>query len=270
MRLSIILPTAGNDHLRNRNFNECLKCINEQSFRDFEVIVVEQALDRNNYYKSSNPLLSYKHIPIKDPENRGFNLSWCRNVGAREAIGEIIVLMDSDFVFEKDYFKTISEFNGEFAAGAETYYWSNLEGPTSDFLRTKNFDVFRKKGGGPRDEVFKFRSMSMGCGYGAILVYNKNWFWEVFGGYNENFFRYGWEDKAATETIKSLLSRNDETMLRIPYEAAHLNHRGKDVKNMNINEMLFNRFSKMDQNHLVSLIKNVGVGKRSIPSLINY
>jgi glycosyltransferase involved in cell wall biosynthesis len=268
MKLSIILPTGGNDHLRNRNFNECLLAIKGQKFTDYEVIVVEQSLD-GNFYKSSNPILNYKHIGIKDPQNRGFNLSWCRNVGAREAQGEIIVLMDSDFVFESDYFTIISEFKGEFAAGAETYYWCNTEEPTSEWLRTKDFNLFRRRGAGPRDAVFQFRSMSRGCGYGAILVYNREWFWESMGGYNENFFRYGWEDKATTEMIKSLLDRDDESMLRIPYEAAHLSHRSKDVRNLNTNEALFYKFTRMNQSELSIIIKESCVGKRSEPTVIN-
>jgi len=268
MKLSIILPTGGNDHLRNRNFNECLTCIKNQTFVDYEVIVVEQSLD-NNFYKQSNPIISYKHIGIKDPQDRGFNLSWCRNVGAREAQGEIIVLMDSDFVFDNNYFTIISEFKGEFAAGAETYYWCNNEDPTSEWLRTKDFNIFKKRGGGPRDPVFQFRSMSRGCGYGAILVYNKEWFWNTMGGYNENFFRYGWEDKAATEMIKSLLGRDDESMFRIPYEAAHLSHMSKDVRNLNTNESLFYKFTRMNQLELSKTIKELFVGKKSGPTLLN-
>ena len=268
MKLSIIIPTGGSDHLRNRNFNECLTCIKNQTFIDYEVIVVEQSLD-NNFYKQSNSIIPYKHIGIKDPQNRGFNLSWCRNVGAREAQGEIIVLMDSDFVFENGYFQVISEFKGEFAAGAETYYWCNMEDPTSEWLRTKDFNVFRRLGAGPRDSVFQFRSMTRGCGYGAILVYNKDWFWNTLGGYNENFFRYGWEDKATTEMIKILLNRDDESMLRIPYESAHLHHRSKDVRNMNINEKLFYDFTRMDQFDLANKIKECNVGKRSEPTVIN-
>ena len=268
MKLSIILPTGGNDHLRNRNFNECLLAIKGQEFTDYEVIVVEQSLD-GNFYKSSNPTLNYKHIGIKDPQNRGFNLSWCRNVGAREAQGEIIVLMDSDFVFESDYFTVISEFKGEFAAGDETYYWCNTEEPTSEWLRTRDFNLFRRRGAGPRDAVFQFRSMSRGCGYGAILVYNREWFWESMGGYNENFFRYGWEDKATTEMIKSLLGRDDESMLRIPYEAAHLSHMSKVVRNLNTNESLFYKFTRMNQSDLSKIIKESFVGKKSEPTVIN-
>jgi glycosyltransferase involved in cell wall biosynthesis len=265
MRISVILPTGGNDGLRSRNFNECLRCIKDQTFKDYEVIVVEQSLD-GNFYKSGSEF--YKHIGIKDPLNRGFNLSWCRNVGAKEAQGDLIVLMDSDFVFEKDYFQKINEFQGSFAAGAETYYWCNTEAPTSVWLRNRDFNYFRTQGNGPRDPVFKFRSMTRGCGYGAILVYNRNWFWETFGGYNENFFKYGWEDKAATETIKFLLGRTDETMDRIPYEAAHLSHFAKDVRNMRTNENLFNQFTSLNQTTLVERIKGAQVGKKSTPSLI--
>jgi glycosyltransferase involved in cell wall biosynthesis len=265
MKISIVIPTGGNDPGRNRNFEECLRCIREQTFRDYEIIVVEQSLD-GRFYKNENP--SYKHIKIKDPQNRGFNLSWCRNVGARLASGEILILMDSDFVFEKDYFKTISEFKGNFAAGAETYYWCNMEGPTSHWMNNRDFNYFRNNGGEPRSPIFKFRSMTRGCGFGAILVYNREWYWNVFGGYNENFFRYGWEDKAATETIKFLLNRTDETMDRIPYEAAHLSHFGKDGRNLNINEKLFYHFTAMNQRDLSNKIKKASVGKTDEPTLI--
>lgn len=268
MRLSIILPTAGNDPLRNRNFNECLKCINSQTFRDFEVIVVEQSLD-GNFYKENNPLISYKHIGIKDKENRGFNLSWCRNVGAREAKGDILVLMDSDFVFEREYFSKISEYKGKFAAGSETYYWCNHEHPTNQWINTRDFNHFRVRAGGPRDEVFKFRSMSMGCGYGAILIYDRKWYWEVFGGYNENFFRYGWEDKSAIETIKVLLGKTDDDMDRIMYDTAHLSHRSKDVRNITSNEKIFNTFRSLDQKGLAERIKKACVGKIDSPTLIS-
>lgn len=265
MRLSIVIPTGGNDPLRNRNFNECLKCINNQSFKDFEIIVVEQSLD-GRFYKADN---TYKHIGIKDPENRGFNLSWCRNVGARQAQGEILVLMDSDFIFENDYFKTISEFKGKFAAGAETYYWCNREDPTNAWLSTENFDSIRLLGSDDhRSNVFKFRSMTRGCGYGAILVYNRDWFFDVLGGYNENFFKYGWEDKATTESIKKLLNKDDEALDRIPYEAFHLYHSNKDPRNLKINEILFNKFTSMDQLELCEKIKKINIGKTESPTLI--
>jgi glycosyltransferase involved in cell wall biosynthesis len=265
MKLSIVIPIGGNDYLRGRNFNECLKCINEQTFKDFEIIVVEQSLD-GNFYKTSS---KYKHIGINDPLNRGFNLSWCRNVGAKEAEGDILVLMDSDFVFDKDYFKVISEFKGKFAAGAETYYWCNREDPTTEWLKTKDLESIRSKGSDNHlSHVFKFRSMTKGSGYGAILVYNKEWFFNVLGGYNENFFKYGWEDKATTESIKFLLNKNDEELDRIPYEAFHLFHLNKDTRNLKTNEVLFKKFTTMDQIELCEAIKKINIGKIESPTLL--
>ena len=62
--------------------------------------------------------------------------------------------------------------------------------------------------------------------------------------------------------------RSPESMNRIPYETAHLSHRGKDVRNMNINERLFNEYTKMNQFDLTSRIKSLGVGKTSSPTLL--
>jgi glycosyltransferase involved in cell wall biosynthesis len=44
--------------------------------------------------------------------NRGFNLSWCRNVGAKHARGEKIILMDSDMCFESEYLDQVAKKHG--------------------------------------------------------------------------------------------------------------------------------------------------------------
>jgi len=265
MRLSIILSVAGNDPKRTRNFNECIGCIEKQTFTGYEIIVVEQILD-GKIYKTSK---SHKHIKIEDKQSRRFNLSWCRNVGAREACGDTLILLDSDMVFESDYLEKISKFDGMFAAGAETYYWSRNKA-TDDWLANHDFNIFRRLGGDNHKvaEVFRFRSMTVGCGYGASLVYNRNWFLDCFGGYNENFFGYGWEDKAATDTIKVLLSKTDETLCRIPAEVAHLHHNGCSRADMLKNEKLYLKFKEYDQHNLASLIKTAHVGKKTEPTLI--
>ena len=59
-KISIVVPTGGNDPLRERNFLECLKCIQKQTYKNYEIVVVEQSLD-GNYYK-------------KDILNQGLNI----------------------------------------------------------------------------------------------------------------------------------------------------------------------------------------------------
>jgi glycosyltransferase involved in cell wall biosynthesis len=265
-KISVIIPFAGNDPERTRNLEECLGAIFSQNYKNYEVILVEQTLNGAFYQHDRGGRI--KHITISDPQNRGFNLSWCRNVGAKEATGDTLILMDSDFVFDAGYFDRVAAFEGEFAAGSETYYWCNTEEPTREWLRTKDFNVFERFGSEPKDSVFVFRSMTRGCGYGAIIVFSRKWYWEVFGGYIENFFKYGWEDKASFETIKVLLNRSDEEMSRIPGKCYHLSHRGKDIRNMNINERLYETYRRTDQKEIAERQRSLDLGKKEGPVLI--
>ena len=269
-KLSIIIPVAGNDQLRNRNFEQCIKCILNQNFLDYEVIIVEQSLD-NNYYKSAIEKKGFKWIGIKDPHNRGFNLSWCRNVGAKNANGEKLVLMDADMVFESEYFNRIIENKEMFAGGASKYHWISQESITEGFVKTKDFNWIYNYGlGRPKDYIFRFEPFSNGCGYGAILIFNREWYWNIFGGYPEDFFRYGWEDKAAVEIIKGLLNiSEDKDLSKIDYEVIHLSHFSKDSKNMKKNEEIYKKIKMLDKKDLSKKIKLMNLGEIDSPKIIN-
>lgn len=268
MRLSIIIPTAGCNPLRIRNFNQCLKAIKEQTFKDYEVIVVEQSLD-GKFYKGGDSF--YQHVKIKDPDiRRGFNLSWCRNVGAREAKGEKIILMDADMVFENGYLSAVNKDTNNFAGGAKNYYWIREEAVTTFFIESGIFDDVRTKSTSNHlDPVFKFETFTNGCGYGAVLVFNREWYWESFGGYPEDFFRYGWEDKAAIQIIKHALGiSNDWDLPKIEYEIVHLSHGDKNYTNLSVNEGIHNRIKTMDKKKLISLLKSSRLGDPSSPKII--
>jgi glycosyltransferase involved in cell wall biosynthesis len=264
MKLSIIIPVAGNNHFRNRNFEECLKCIKNQEFNDYEVIVVEQSLD-GRFYKGENPL--YQYVQIKDPQiKRGFNLSWCRNVGARAAKGEKIVLMDADMVFEKNYFDAIDKCESPFAGGAEEYFWIREEMVTQKFIETGDFNyVYEISSETDFKDSFRFKTFTKGCGYGAVLFFDKKWYWEVLGGYPEDFFRYGWEDKAVIEIIKYLLGVEDSGLSKIDYRVVHLSHGNKDYANLNLNESIYNSIKNMDKDQLIRSLKGISLGSLDEP-----
>ena len=69
--------------------------------------------------------------------------------------------------------------------------------------------------------------------------------------------------------MKTSFATDGKTKLRIPYEAAHLSHMSKDVRNLNTNEALFYKFTRMNQTELSRIIKESCVGKRSEPTVIN-
>jgi glycosyltransferase involved in cell wall biosynthesis len=267
-KISIIIPFAGNVPERERNLQECLRACLSQTYKAHEIILVEQSLD-GEFYRSELPE-PVQWCPISDKEWRGFNLSWCRKVVDRQATGDIIVLKDSDFIFPSDYFSKIAEFNGKFAAGAETYYWCNSEDPTRAWLSSRDFSVFQKYGSAFRDRVWQFKSMSGGVGYGAILVFNREWYWNEFGGYIENFFRWGWEDNLGWEIASKLLNVTELTVDRIPSPAYHLSHRNRDVRNQTENRAIFQKYAGLPREELLAAQRALGVGDPAAPTLLPF
>lgn len=265
-KISVIVPIGGNDALRGRNFMQCVRCIQEQKFTDYEVIIVEQSID-GSFYREWLKQKGFRWIGIKDPYNRGFNLSWCRNVGARLAEGEKIILMDADMVFEENYFQAVANDNSKFAGGSNAYHWIFQESATHLYDKYRNFEqIYTYGAGGPKDPIFRFEPFTRGCGYGAVLVFDRKWYWEEFGGYPEDFFKYGWEDKAAIEIIKDLLSITEDTDLpKINYPIIHLSHFAKDGTNMAINEGLYNKTRVMDKSLIVSMAKKLNLGNPEKP-----
>lgn len=268
--VSVIIPVAGVDELRNRNFLECLKSLEAQLNRNFEIIVVEQSLD-SKYYKEWVKDRGIKWVGIKDSKNRGFNLSWCRNVGAKIAIGQKIVLMDADMVFEQEYIDRVLLVKSPFAGGAKTYHWINSEDITGRFIPTRDFKyVYESSLVEDLVRIFRFTPFTRGCGYGAVLVFDRLWYLNDFGGYIEDFFKYGWEDKAAVEIIRDLLGyREDSEFEKVDYDIIHLSHFSKDMRNMKNNESLFMKISTMDKKQLAKDIKNAGVGFLESPNPLN-
>ena len=267
--ISVIIPCGGNDPVRERNFKYCLQSIADQTYSNYEVIVIEQSLD-GSFYKEWCQEIGVIWKGIKDPLDRGFNLSWCRNVGAREAKGDQIILLDSDMCFDIDYFKEISGNKSEFAGGSTMYHWIREEKVTRIYENNKNFAGVYSFGSGRHiDPVFRFKPFEDGNGYGAVLVFNRKWYWESFGGYPEDFFKYGWEDKAAVEIIKYALGiPYDSSIPLIDYNVIHLSHGNKDYNNMKSNESLYNWIKNCDKKTWIDKVKRSKLGNTDSPIVL--
>ena len=268
-KISVIIPYGGNDSLRDRNLRHCLNSIALQTYPDYEVIIVEQSID-GNFYKKWLTEQGVRWIGINDPLNRGFNLSWCRNVGAKQARGERIVLMDSDMCFESEYLDRVAKSPEFFCGGAKLYHWVRDERVTRIFESGRNFNgVYSYGQGNHRDPVFRFKPFVSGNGFGAVLVFDKNWFINVFKGYPENFFQYGWEDKAGVEIIKKLLDiNNNEDLPVIDYEIIHLSHGNKNFSNMRTNEDLYDRIKNMPKQQWIDIGSSVDFGNLESPKIL--
>lgn len=101
MKVSVIIPSYNEQD----SILECLGSLEKQTLNDFEVIVVDdgstdRSLDILRAYKSSKYNFSYyiqKHL---GPGS-------ARNFASSKAKGEILVLVDADMTFNKDFLKKL-------------------------------------------------------------------------------------------------------------------------------------------------------------------
>jgi glycosyltransferase involved in cell wall biosynthesis len=105
MRFSLVVSTIG----RVDDLRALLASLTVQTFRDFEVIVVDQnSVDQNSDDRLSElvrefkPMLTLHHIPMPQ---RG--VSRGRNRGMREASGDIVTFPDDDCTYRHDLLERV-------------------------------------------------------------------------------------------------------------------------------------------------------------------
>ena len=96
-KFSIIVPVYNTEKYVKR----CLDSIKSQTFKDYEVIIINDGSTDN-----SSDIISKYPYKIINQENQG--LSMTRNNGVKEASGEYLIFLDSDDYIEKNLLKEIN------------------------------------------------------------------------------------------------------------------------------------------------------------------
>src|SRR5262249_2492663 len=95
--VSIIIPMYN----RRRWIGECLDAIQKQTYRNFEVIIVDdRSTDGAVEWLRSNPGYSFARIHVQE-KNVGASAS--RNTGIQLSKGGLITFIDSDDLLEKEH-----------------------------------------------------------------------------------------------------------------------------------------------------------------------
>jgi glycosyltransferase involved in cell wall biosynthesis len=126
MKISIIIPTYNEDDV----IVDCINSLSQQSVSDFEVIVVD-----DGSYDKTREVLSDLRLKIKDlrffeQDHKGAGVA--RNLGAKEAKGEILVFVDADMTFDKDFLKNLvipiveGKAKGTFSKEEYVSNWDNV------------------------------------------------------------------------------------------------------------------------------------------------
>ena len=97
-KFSIIIPVYNVE----KYIKKCLDSIFEQSFKDYEVIVVNDGTKDN-----SMDIVKEYNVKIINQKNQG--LTEARNSGAKKATGEYLIFIDSDDYIDKDLLKEINK-----------------------------------------------------------------------------------------------------------------------------------------------------------------
>jgi len=139
MRFSIIIPTIN----RIDELLLLLKSLKNQSFKDFEVIVIDQnvkelILDKIEIYKNDFPLQRIR-ILAKGASN-------ARNVGIKNAKGEILSFPDDDCELPSDFLQNINTYFKEHKVDGITVTTrdKNDGKPISILLSSKEQKISRK------------------------------------------------------------------------------------------------------------------------------
>lgn len=102
-RISVIIPAYNEEKYISR----CLDSLLEQTYEDFEIIAIDDGSKDKTLEILKSYEKKYKKIKVLSQEHKGPGEA--RNFGAKKAIGEILIFVDADMEFDKDYVKNLTK-----------------------------------------------------------------------------------------------------------------------------------------------------------------
>lgn len=200
MKFSLIIGTLN----RSEAIKSCLKSIFEQTYTDYEIIIIDQSNNNTteNYIKvlnSSN--IIYRHVEFK-------GLSKARNEALKFASGEYFCLIDDDAYYQNNYLEKASMFLENKTI---------LSGYIFDTIKQNSFVKYKKR----FNEKYVSLRMIMRLCPSAALVFPMNIIREV-GVFDEQF---GVGAKYGSGEETDLILRGLQRGYRVKYiENMKLNH----------------------------------------------
>jgi len=108
--ISIIIPATSAARVENvRTITAFLK---RQTYRDFEVILVEQIDAKLGDIRTGGPhydkLTVDRYLPLRAKHHNIFSPAWMCNCGVKHARGNTLLFLDTDVVFDEKYLSRVS------------------------------------------------------------------------------------------------------------------------------------------------------------------
>lgn len=103
VKYSFIVPVYNT----SKYLKKCLDSLTEQTFKDFEIIIVNDGSTDNSKNVISEYKEKYNNIKVINQKNQG--LSMARNNGVKEAKGRYLIFVDSDDYVETNLLKEVDK-----------------------------------------------------------------------------------------------------------------------------------------------------------------
>ena len=107
MRLSVIIPVYNIAPY----LDSCLQSIKDQTYRDFEIILIDDGSTDNSRDIALSSLGDWPYSLIVTQENQG--VSAARNKGLELATGDYVTFLDSDDYVKNDYIETLLRYSDD-------------------------------------------------------------------------------------------------------------------------------------------------------------
>lgn len=184
-KVSVVIPSWNGKHL----LKVCLPSLRKQTFRDFEVIIVDNGSTDNSVLYIKRYFPQFKVVTLT--KNLGF--SPAVNIGIRSANGKYIVLINNDTFVDKDCLKKLvlaAEKHpdaGMVASKMLNYYNHKIIDSAGDYIDTVGHA--NNIGYGKKDEQkYNFSNYVFLVTGGGCLI--KRSVFESVGLFDEDYFAY--------------------------------------------------------------------------------
>ena len=260
LEFSIIIPWKSGNPLRELALANLLNNLAVQETPEsrepviFELIIVQHVVP-GEQYRQIQDLVPMK-LRDRSPQNHyitlsypsAFNKSWCMNVGARQARYPHLIFMDADSLLGADFIRTIK------------YHIRSTPPPKNSIMFCWNYLI---KLPGRDEPISRHVRPDTTMAMGGIWYAKKDFFFDRFGGMNENYAGYGGEDNDAYERAKCLM--DIPAPVAIPYPLAHQYH---DNEPPSGTVSLWEK-ARRNPGTVCERLRQAGVGKRTTPTIIN-
>ncbi|WP_446469685.1 glycosyltransferase family 2 protein [Xenorhabdus stockiae] len=243
MTLSIIIPSYN----KKESLMSLLALLNKQSadFSDFEVIVVDDGSSDETCLAVTKLDYNYKIKYIYVPDE-GFRVARARNIGAKNAQGELLAFVDADVLLPSYFVQSVIKFHSYNPQSVSIGYVYGLYSENKWDLKVDLDDVDStirkmKEQGIGKDirqnsyEKFNYKLCSMPAPWvflwGTIFSVEKELF-EKVGCFDEHFTSWGGED---IDLGFRLHKANSKFHLFEGIEGVHLSHPENDEINYKTN-----------------------------------